>query len=450
MTINESVFRAYDIRGIYPNELNEEAVYGIAQAYAAFINPKTVALGRDVRISSPALYEAAKQGLIDHGVNVVDIGTVSTDVLYFAVANYGYDGGIMISASHNPKEYNGMKLVREKAIPISGDTGIKQIQASVVAGYAYQAPVPGQVSAKDVTDDYIAKCLSFVDLTKIKPLKVLANAMFGMALNYVQKMNLPIQLTMLNEKPDGTFPKGQPDPLQPQNRTETVELIKKNHPDLGAAWDADADRFFLFDENGRYIPAYYIIAFLSEYFCTSHPGSKIVRDARLTWAIDDKVRANGGSTIENKSGHSFFKERIRQEDAVFAGESSGHFYFKDFFYCDNGLVPFLLMLQIISERGKKVSDLFDNYFDDYPISGEINTKVAEQGQVAQILQNMEQHFSGQPGCKLDKTDGLSVEFADWRGNVRAAANEPLVRVNVEAKTQKNLDAGIEEVLKFIG
>jgi phosphomannomutase len=409
-----------------------------------------VALGFDVRLSSPSLFEAAKQGLLDHGVNVVDIGMVSTDMLYFAVANYGYDGGITISASHNPKEYNGMKLTREKAIPISGDSGIEDIKNSVIAGYEYKALDAGTSIKKDITEDYIKKCLSFVDVSKIKPLKVVANAMFGRALELVDLMNLPIEITKLNEKPDGNFPKGQPDPLQPANQKETVELVANKHPDLGVAWDADADRCFFFDENGRFIYPYYVSALLSEYFCKKNPGATIVHDIRLKWAIEDKVKSAGGKTVAIKAGRAYFNPEMTRDDAVFASETSGHYYFRDFYSSDNGLIPFLILLEIISESGKKASELFEEYFENYPVSGEINTKASEQAQVKPLLEKIEQHFTNNPEARLDKTDGISIETKSWRANVRGSNTEPLIRLNVEARDKKTLDAATEEVLRFIG
>jgi phosphomannomutase len=450
MPIDQSIFKAYDIRGVYPDQLNEELAYGIAQGYCKFLNPKTVALGFDVRLSSPSLFEAAKQGLLDHGVNVIDIGMVSTDMLYFAVVNYGYDGGITISASHNPKEYNGMKLTREKAIPISGDTGIEDIKNSVIAGYEYKALDAGTSTKKDITEDYIKKCLSFVEVGKIKPLKVVANAMFGRALEMVDHMKLPIEITKLNEKPDGNFPKGQPDPLQPANQKETVELVANKHPDLGVAWDADADRCFFFDENGRFIYPYYVSALLSEYFCKKNPGATIVHDIRLKWAIEDKVKSAGGKTVAIKAGRAYFNPEMTRDDAVFASETSGHYYFRDFYSSDNGLIPFLILLEIISESGKKASELFEEYFENYPVSGEINTKASEQAQVKPLLEKIEQHFAANPEARLDKTDGISIETKSWRANVRGSNTEPLIRLNVEARDKKTLDAATQEVLRFIG
>jgi phosphomannomutase len=444
--MDTSIFKAYDIRGIYPDQINEEVVYKTAQAYAKLIGPKTVALGRDVRLSGPSLWEAAKNGLTDHGVNVIDIGVISTDMLYFAVANYGYDGGITISASHNPKEYNGMKMVRANAVPISGDSGIKDIKQLVVDGYAYQADQKGTVTPKDIQDEYLKLCLSFIDVAKLKKHKIVANGMFGPALQNVFKMNLPIELVPINEIPDGNFPKGQPDPLQEQNRIETVDLIKKEKPDMGVAWDADADRFFLFDENGRFVPGYYVTAFLGEYFVKKQPGSKVIYDPRLTWATIHRVTEAGGTPLINKAGHSFIKERMRAEDAIFAGEMSGHFYFRGFYYADNGLIPFLILLEILSETGKKVSELFDPLFAKYFISGELNTKLASQDMVQPILEKIEKVYTD---GKIEKVDGISIEYKDWRANIRGSNTEPVIRLNVEADTDELMKQKKDELLKLI-
>jgi phosphomannomutase len=448
IAMDYSIFKAYDIRGVYPSQIDEDAVYRIAQAYVKLINPKTVALGRDVRTSGDSLWEAAKRGLADHGVNVVDIGVISTDMLYFAVAHYGYDGGITISASHNPAEYNGMKLVRAGAFPISGDSGIQDIKKFVEENYAYKAVTPGQVVVNDITPEYLNKCLSFIDQTKLKHFTVVANAMFGPALQNVRKMKLPITLKMLNETLDGTFPKGPPDPMQEGNRLETVQKIRSEKSDFGVAWDGDADRFFLFDENGRFIPGYYLTAFLGEYFASKNPGSKIICDTRLTWAVTDGVARAGGVPLVNRAGHSFIKERMRREDAVFAGEMSGHFYFKDYFYCDNGLIPFLVVLEIMSQKEGNfhLSELFDSYFRLYPISGEINTKLPSQDQVQGILDKIQGAY---PDAQIDKTDGLTVEYHDWRANIRGSNTEPMIRMNVEAKTPKMVDQKVEEILKIV-
>ncbi|MGE5297848.1 MAG: phosphomannomutase/phosphoglucomutase [Acidobacteriaceae bacterium] len=442
MKTDPTIFKAYDIRGIYPEQINEEAVYAIAQAFAKFLGPKTVALGRDVRLSGPSLWEAAKNGLIDHGVNVIDIGVISTDMYYFAVANYGFDAGITISASHNPKEYNGMKMVRKGALPISGDTGIKEIMETVLSGYKFKAETKGTVEKKDIVDDYLKKCLSFVDAAKLKPFKVVANGMFGPVLKNVMRMGLPITIIPLNEVPDGNFPKGQPDPAQEANRKETEELIKKEHPDFGVAWDADADRFFLFDENGRFIPGYYLTAFFGRYFASKVPGAKVIYDPRAVWATVDLVREAGGKPLISKAGHSFIKERMRKEDAVFAGEMSGHFYFRDFYYADNGLIPFLLLLEIFSQSDQKVSQIFDPFFEKYPMSGEINIKIESPDQVNIVLAKLETEF---PGARIEKIDGLSLEFPDWRANVRGSNTEPLLRINLEAKTPELVRVYLEKI-----
>jgi phosphomannomutase len=434
--IAENIFKAYDIRGIFPDEIDEEACYRIAQAYAKFLNPKKVVLGRDVRTSGPALFAAVAQGLLDHGVDVIDIGVVTTDTMYFAAANYPVDGGITVSASHNPKEYNGLKMVRKGALPISGDTGINDIKKLVVEGYSYLAPEKGTLRTMDVLEDYLAKCLSFIDVTALAPLKVVANGMNGPAVQNVMRAKLPILLVTMNETLDGTFPKGQPDPMQEKNRAETMAMIGSVKPHLGAAWDADADRFFLFDETGRFIPGYYLTAFLGARFAARYPGAAVLHDARLTWAIEDSVRDVGGRTVSTKAGHSFIKERMRNEDAVFAGEMSGHFYFKDFFYCDNGLIPFLLMLEIASTAGKKVSELFDPYFEKYPISGEINLKLSPDRPVAAILEAVEAKHKD---AKIEKIDGLSIEYPTWRANLRGSNTEPLLRLNLEARDRTTLE-----------
>lgn len=446
MELDVEIFRAYDIRGIYPNQINREVAYKIAQAFAKFIQPETVVISRDMRLSGPVLFEAVKKGFVDHGVNVIDIGIITTDMCYFASGEYGYDA-LMISASHNPREYNGIKMLRKGAVSISGDSGIGDIKQLVASGYSFKSSTRGQITEKNVTDEYLEKCLGFIDKNKIKKLKVVANGMFGMAVQNVMLLNLPIDLIPLNEKPDGSFPKGPPDPFLKENRTEIEELIKKEKADVGAAWDGDADRFFLFDENGRSIPGYFLTAFLGKYFCEKEPGARIIYEPRGTWAIIEAVQKAGGVPVLNRVGHSFIKERMRKENAVFGGEGSGHFYFRDFYYADNGLIPFLLILEIISESGKTVSELFNNYFFNYHVSGEINTilKTPEQG--VKILENIPNKF---PDAKLDFTDGVSVEYADWRANVRLSnTGVALIRLNVEAKSEELMNQKTEEFLRFI-
>lgn len=444
--LDPSIFHAYDIRGIYPEQINPEVAYKIAQAFAKFFQPKIVALGRDVRLSGPALFEAMKNGLIDHGVDVIDVGVVTTDMMYFISGEHGYDA-LIISASHNPWQYNGIKMVRKNAVSVSGDSGIDEIKQIVLSGYDFKSAVLGKLTQQDILSEYLNKCLSFIDKSKIKPMKVVANGMFGLAVQNILKLNLPIKIISLNEVPDGSFPKGPPDPFLKENRVETEELIKKEKADMGAAWDGDADRFFLFDENGRSIPGYYLTAFLSKYFCGKHPGAKIIHEVRETWAIIDKIKEAGGTPILNKVGHSFIKERMMKEDAVFAGEGSGHFYFKDFYYADNGLVPFLLVLQIISESGKKVSELFDSYFQQYFVSGEINTVLESRREAELIFKDIEEKFTE---GKIDHTDGVSVEYSDWRANVRSSnTGQSLIRLNVEAKLEDLMKQKTQEFLELI-
>ena len=445
MTINPDIFHAYDIRGIYPKDFNEEVAYKIAQAYAKFVNPRIVALGYDVRLSAPALFKAMKDGFMDHGVDVINLGCITTDMYYFASGEYGYDA-IIISASHNPREYNGIKMVRKNAVAISGDTGINEIKQIVLSDYSYKAGVPGKLTKQDVKIEYFKKCLSFIDQNKIKPIKVVANGMFGLAVQNLTLLNLPIKIIPLNERPDGTFPKGPPDPFLKENQTETMELIKKEKADLGVAWDGDADRFFLYDENARAIPGYFLTAFLGQYFCQKFPGAKIIHETRGTWAIDEAVREAGGISLINKVGHSFIKERMRFENAVFAGEGSGHFYFKDFYYADSGLIPFLLVLKIVSESSKKVSELFEPFFKKYFISGEINTDLASFSQAEKIFKIIETKFSD---SKIDYTDGISIEYPMWRANIRSSNTQPLIRLNVEAKDPETLGQKIKELLELI-
>ncbi|MBI4395164.1 MAG: phosphomannomutase/phosphoglucomutase [Candidatus Omnitrophica bacterium] len=442
--INEAIFKAYDIRGIYPGELNEDIVYKIAQAYAKLVQPKRIVLGRDVRLSGQSLWNAAARGLTDHGVDVVDIGIITTDMMYFATAAYqDIDGGITISASHNPREYNGLKLMRKGAVSISGDTGIKDIKNFVLEGYVYKAEKSGQIEQREIVDDYLKKCASMFDISAVKPLKVVANGMFGPIIKIARRLPLPITWVTVNEEPDGNFPKGPPDPLLKENQAETSELVKTSKADFGVAWDGDADRFFLFDENGRWIPGYYITAFLGADFARKIPGAKIIHDTRLTWATKEIVKAVNGVPLENKVGHSFLKERMRREDAVFAGEMSGHYYFRDFYYADNGLIPFLLILEIISQSSKKVSEIFSSYFSKYFISGEINTKLNISQRPADILAELEKKYND---AKIEHIDGLSLEYPDWRANIRTSNTEPLLRLNVEGKSQAIVDEKTREIL----
>ena len=444
--INEEIFKAYDIRGLYPDELNEDLAYKIAQAYCKLINPKTVVLGRDVRTSGPSLWEATAKGFTDHGVDVVDIGVITTDMLYFASAEYGYDGGITISASHNPREYNGMKMMRGGGVPISGETGIQEIKDIILGNYSHKAEAPGKISKKDIQEKYLKKCASLVNISAIKKMKIVVNGMFGPVVKNIEALNLPIELIKLNSDPDGSFPKGPPDPLLPENRTETIELIKNSNVAFGGAWDGDADRFFLFDENGRFIPGYFLTAFLGERFAQRETGAVVIYDPRLTWAVKDVVKASGGRALVNRVGHSFIKERMRKESAVFGGENSGHFYFRDFYYADNGLIPFLLILEIVSTSDKKVSELFNPYFEKYFITDENNFALTSQEEINAVLAKAQEKYSD---AKIENIDGISIEYPDWRVNIRSSNTQPLLRVNLEAKSATLRDEKLEEIVRLV-
>jgi len=445
--MNKGIFKAYDIRGIYPEEIDEDDVYKIAQAYGEFLKPKTVALGRDVRESSPKLWEAAAQGLIDAGINVIDIGEVSTDMMYFAVAFYDLDGGMTITASHNPREYNGIKMVREKAIPISGDSGIYDIRDMALANKKVQSNIKGKIRKKEILIDYVHHCLSFIDTGKIKHFSVVANANFGLAGVVLDKIkeigNLSLDIVPLNYQPDGSFPKGRPDPLIPENREETELLIKKNKADFGVAWDADADRCFFFDEQGEFIDGYFIVALLVKIILRNTADEKVIIDPRMVFATKEAILSSGGVPLVNKVGHTFIKERMRKENAIFAGENSAHLYFRDNYYCDNGMIPFLLILQELSVTGKKLSELVAEWRDRIFVSGEMNFTVLDKDKVYAAL--LEKYGDGQK----DQTDGLSIEYDDWRFNVRASNTEPLLRLNIESYSLEKLEEAKAEIQGFI-
>ncbi len=421
-------------------------VYAVAQAYAKLFQPKIIALGKDVRRSGPSLWSAAARGFTDHGVDVVDIGTICTDMLYFAVGAYGYDGGITISASHNPVEFNGMKMIRKGVIPISGDSGIYEIRDIVRSEYAYKAPVAGKISRREIRAEYLERCLSFVDRDSIRPMRVVVNGMFGVVIKNVEGLNLPLDLVKLNAEPDGSFPKGPPDPLLPENRVETVALVKSAHVDMGVAWDGDADRVFFFDEQGQFIPGYYVTAFLAAHFGKENKGAGIVYDPRLIWAVEEQISQGRSIGYINKAGHSFIKERMRKENAIFGGEMSGHYYFRDFYYADNGLIPFLLMLEIVSKSGKKVSELFEFYFKKYFVSEEINFPLESVAAAGPVLEKIKYAY---PDASFVEIDGLSVEYSKWRANIRPSNNQPLIRINVEARTSEILEQKIAELVKIV-
>lgn len=441
----DQIFKAYDVRGIYPDQIDEPAVRRVGQAYAAVGNLKTVAVGRDARNSGERLKKELIAGLVEAGVNVADIGIITTDQLYFTVGNYGFDGGISVTASHNPGEYNGLKFSEAGGAPIGSET-LEQIRDWAASEKQLPAGETGQIQEKEILDDYVDHVLAYIDQSKVKTLKVVANANFGAVGHGVDIIaeKIALQLERLNWQEDGSFPKGPPNPLLPENRDETIAKIKESKPDLGVAWDADADRVFFFTDDGTFVPSAFIIALLAPLFLKRYPSSKIVHDLTTSWVIDDAIKAAGGVPILNRTGHTFIKARMRQEDAPFAGESSGHYYFRDSFYADNGIVPFLMVLQLVSESGKSLKELVQPLMDEYKLSGEINFEVESP---AGAVKKVEEKF-GKMG-KVDKTDGLVVETDKWRFSVRPSNTEPLFRLNAEARDQKTLDKLVSDISALI-
>jgi len=421
-----------------PEELNEDIAFRIGRAYAAFLRPRRVVVGRDARLTGPALSAALSRGLTSAGVDVLDIGLCGTEQVYFATFDLGVDGGIMVTASHNPADYNGMKLVREGARPISGDSGLREIQALAEAAEPAPAPpaAPGTVRQADIGERYVAHLLSYIDPDRLKPFTVVCNAGNGCAgpvIDLLEK-HLPFRFRKLYFEPDGRFPTGVPNPLLPENRSVTAEAVRREGADVGIAWDGDFDRCFLFDENGDFVEGYYIVGLLAQQMLKRHPGARIIHDPRLTWNTVEIVREAGGIPVQSKTGHAFIKERMRAEDAVYGGEMSAHHYFRDFAYCDSGMIPWLLVLQLMSETGRKLSELVGERKRRYPISGEINRVV---GDPAAAIARVRAHYEGR-ALKVDETDGIGLDFAEWRFNLRMSNTEPVLRLNVEARG----DAGL--------
>ncbi|TKA89443.1 phosphomannomutase [Guyparkeria sp. SB14A] len=434
-------FKAYDIRGRVPEELNDDIAYAIGRAFAKELEPGKVIVGRDIRLESPALANSLMTGLVDSGVDVTDIGVCGTEEVYFQTFHRegeGVGGGIMITASHNPKGYNGMKLVRAGARPISGDTGLQAVKEAaerlIAKGWNKESGAD-QAAGQTITDAdksaYIEHLLSYVDLSQLKPLKIVANPGNGGAGPVLRLLEekLPFVFEFVQEEPDGNFPNGIPNPLLPENRAATADAVRRSGADMGVAWDGDFDRCFLFDENGEFIEGYYIVGLLSEAFLRKHPGEKIVHDPRLTWNTIDMVEQAGGVPIQSKTGHAFIKERMRIENAVYGGEMSAHHYFRDFAYCDSGMIPWLLVAELIGKVGQPLSALVQERVAAYPCSGEINYRVRD---VSSTLERIYSHFA-ELEPEEDRTDGLSLEFAEWRMNLRGSNTEPLLRLNVEAR-----------------
>jgi len=445
-----TAFKAYDVRGRMPDEINESLAKDIGRAYAAFVKPGRVAVGYDIRLSSPALATALKAGLKEGGSDVLDIGLWGTEGVYFATFAEKLDGGIMVTASHNPPDYNGMKFVREQSRPISADTGLKEIAALIEAGkLPPPASKPGTERALDIRKSYIDHVLSYVDRGKLRKLKVVVNAGNGGAGLVVDQLapHLPFEFIKVNHLPDGTFPNGIPNPMLEENRLATADAVRRNGADVGLAWDGDYDRCFFFDERGNFIEGYYLVGLLAEVFLKREPGARIVHDPRLTWNTIDLVKQHGGEPVLCKSGHAFIKAKMREVDGAYGGEMSAHHYFREFSYCDSGMIPWLLVLQTLCERGQTLSQLVGERMRLFPASGEINRHLKTD---AKSVLGRAQKIYEKSALSVDFTDGLSVEFADWRFNLRGSNTEPLVRLNVESRANEPLmRTKTRELLAFL-
>ena len=426
-----SCFKAYDVRGRIPDQINEDIAYRIGRAYAEVVKPKKVVLGYDIRLTSQALSQALANGLMDAGVDVYNIGQSGTEEVYFATFHYNMDGGIAVTASHNPKDYNGMKFVREQSKPISGDTGLLDIKALAEANDFAEPEERGKQIALDISESYPKHLLTYVDVDKLKPLKLVVNAGNGGAGKVIDLLEplLPFEFIKVHHEPDGEFPNGVPNPLLEENRQPTIDAVIANKADFGIAWDGDFDRCFFFDEQGNFIEGYYIVGLLAEAFLLKNPGEAIVHDPRLTWNTIAIVEKLGGKAIQSKTGHAFIKERMRKENAVYGGEMSAHHYFRDFAYCDSGMIPWLLVAELVSQTGKPLSQLVAECMAAYPCSGEINRTIADAAAALAAIRNT---YAG-TARHVDETDGVSINFDDWRFSVRMSNTEPVVRLNVEAR-----------------
>jgi phosphomannomutase len=449
MTINRSIFKAYDIRGLYPSEINEDAVRLIGRGFVAYLGAKRIAVSRDMRLSSPSVAAAFIDGATAQGADVVDYGMMGTDMLYFAVARDGHDGGVQITASHNPKEYNGIKMVRKEAFPLSGDAGIGDIRDMIAAG---QLPPPaaarGSVSTRDVIDDYVEKVLSFIDVSKVKPFNVVLDAGNGIAGMIAPRLfdRLPCRTTRLCFEVDGTFPNHEANPLIEENRRDIVAQVINDQADIGIAWDGDADRCFFIDGSGEFIAGDFITALLAEAFLLKHPGAKIVYDVRASYAVKDTAARYGGTALMNRVGHAFFKQRMREEGALFGGEVTGHYYFRDYYFADNGFIPALLILELMSIKGQTLRELLAPLREKYFISGEINTKLKDMSLIPAKLDLLSATYTD---GKVYTLDGVSAEYDDWHFNVRASNTEPMLRLNLEATTPEMMERKRDEVLALI-
>ncbi len=436
-----SCFKAYDIRGKLGDELNEDIAYRIGRAYGEYLQPQQVVVGGDIRLTSETLKTSLSEGLMDAGVNVIDLGMTGTEEIYFATSYLQVDGGIEVTASHNPMNFNGMKLIREESKPISGDTGLLDIQRIAEANHFQTTTKRGTLVKKSCMPAYIEHLLSYIDIQSLKPMKLVVNAGNGCAGPIIdviesefKQRGIPIEFIKIHHQPDGNFPNGIPNPLLPENRGDTKDAVIKHKADMGIAWDGDFDRCFLFDEKGNFIEGYYIVGLLAAAFLAKEPGAKIIHDPRLTWNTIDVVKSKGGVPVLCKTGHAFIKERMRKEDAVYGGEMSAHHYFKEFFYCDSGMIPWMLVAELLSTNALKLSEMLEDRISLYPSSGEINRIVDDP---EKVIDEIHQHYL-QDAVLVDKTDGLSMEFQQWRFNLRSSNTEPVIRLNVESRGNKAL------------
>ncbi|HET6641782.1 MAG TPA: phosphomannomutase/phosphoglucomutase [Gaiellaceae bacterium] len=444
--LDPKVFKAYDVRGVYPTELDEEGAYAIARAYVEHFEPKRIAVGRDTRVSSPTMAAAAIRGAVDGGADVSDLGLVATEMLYFGVGHLDLDGGIAVTASHNPKEYNGMKIVRRGALPVGGESGLLEIRDRALQPFG-EPEDRGSVQEADIWPPYVDRVLSFVDVDAIRPLRVVidaANGMAGVMLPPVLERLPQIEAARYFFEPDGTFPNHEPNPLLPENRQFIMERTTAEAADFGVAFDGDADRCFFVDDAGEFVPGDFVTALLAESILEKEPGPKIIYDVRASWAVPETIERAGGIPLVNRVGHAFIKLRMREEGAAFGGEVSGHYYFRDFYQADSGVIPFLLMLELVSRKGQKLSEILRPFRERYFITGELNTPVSD---VALKLQELKERFASEG--KISHLDGISVDAEDWHFNVRPSNTEPLLRLNLEARSKELMERKRDEVLDVI-
>ncbi len=448
MKIDETIFKAYDIRGIYPDSINEDIAYKIGQGFVDFTKPEgEVMIGMDIRLHSKAIKDSAIRGITDAGISVVDVGFMSTDMLYFGVGNYKLAGGLQSTASHNPPEWHGLKMVEKGPTPMTLEHGIGQVRDFVLSGKTLASDKKGSVRKMDIWEDYCNHILGWIDTSKIKPMKVVLNPNFGLGGKIFEKIvemgKLPIELIKLNFEPDGNFPKGRPDPFVPENRVEFSDLVKESGADLGITWDADSDRVFFCADGGLFVEPYFLNTVLIKQMLKKHPGEKIVYDPRYTWALIDTIKECGGTPVISRVGHSYIKEILKEQNALFGGESSGHTYYRDYWYSDCGMIPPMQVLEYLSETGEKLSNVVAPIMNKYFISGEINSEVQDkEGKMDEIAGKYS-------NAEVSRLDGVAIEYPDYRFCVRPSNTEPLLRLTLEAKSKELMEEKRDEVLAII-